>query len=113
MSLSKIQTLYDDVEMCSSVPSDEATIVIIDIIKNYISDFHSRKKPFLTDIHKPIELCLSTSHFLFNNQISILENLDPVGLAIVVVILEEFQWREFEAKRKALPLNAEALTCKR
>ena len=47
----------------------------------------------LTDIHKLIELFLSTNYFIFDNRVRILENSCPTGLALMVVISEAFLQR--------------------
>ena len=41
----------------------------------------------LTDIHKLIELCLFTHYFIFDNRVRILENLGPIGLALIIIII--------------------------
>ena len=76
--------------MHPSVPLDEAVAVIIEILNNGIDDLRKKGKLTLTDIHKLIELCLSTNYFIFDNRVHILENSGPIGLALMVVIPEAF-----------------------
>ena len=40
----------------------------------------------MTDIHQLLELYLSECYFFYNNVIWTLENLGPVGLAIMVIL---------------------------
>ena len=68
----------------------------------------------LTDIHKLIELFLSTKYFIFDNRVRILENSCPTGLALMVVISEAFLQRlEDRALQEALATNLAPLTYKR
>ena len=100
--------------MHPSVPIDEAVAVIIEILNNDADDLRKRTKLTLTDIHKVIELCLSTNYFVFDNRIRILENSGPTGLALMVVISEAFQQRsEDKALQEALVTNLAPLTFKR
>ena len=74
ISPSEIQTSFDVVNLYPSVPIDEAVAVIIEILNNDINDLQKRTKLTLTDIHKLIELCLSTNYFIFDNRVRILKN---------------------------------------
>ena len=76
--------------MYPSVPIDEAIAVIIEMLNNDIDDLRKQTKLTLTDVHKLIELCLSTNYFIFDNRVHILENSGPIGLALMVMILEAF-----------------------
>ena len=93
VSSNEIQTFFDLVNLYASVPIDEAVAVIIEIVNNNIDDLRKRTKLALTDIHKLIELCLSTHYFTFDNRVRILENSDPIGLALMVLISEAFLQR--------------------
>ena len=90
VSSNEIQTFFDVVNLYPSVPIDEAVAVIIEILNNNIDDLRKRTKLTLTDIHKLIELCLGTHYFTFDNRVRILENSDPIGLALIVLISEVF-----------------------
>ena len=69
---------------------------------NDTDDLRKRTKITLTDIHKLIELRLSTNYFLFDNRMRISENSGPIGVALIVVISEAFLQRlENRAKQKA------------
>ena len=114
ISPSEIQISFDVVNLYPSVPIDEAVAVIIEILNNDADDLRKRTKLTLTDIHKLIELCLSTNYFVFDNRIRILENSGPTGLALMVVISEAFQQRsEDKALQEALVTNLAPLTFKR
>ena len=116
ISPSEIQTSFDVVNLYPSVPTDEAVAVIIEILNNDIDidDLRRRTKLTLTDIHKLIELCLSTNYFIFDNRVRILENSRPIGLALMVVISEAFLQRlEDRALQEALATNLASLTYKR
>ena len=93
ISPSEIQTSFDVISLYLSVPVHEAVAVIIEILNNDINDLQKRTKLTLTDIHKLIELCLSTNYFIFDNRVRILENSCPIGLALMVVISEAFLQR--------------------
>ena len=100
--------------MYPSVPIDESVAVIIVISNNDIDDLQKRTKLTLTDIHKPIELCLSTNYFIFDNRLGILENLGPVGLTLMVVKSEAFLQRlEDRALQEARATNLAPLRYKR
>ena len=40
--------------------------------------------------HKLIELCLSTTYFIFDNRVSVLENARTICLALIAVISDVF-----------------------
>ena len=90
ISPSEIQTSFDVVNLYPSVPIDNAVAVIIEILSNEINNLQKRTKLTLPDIHKLIELCLSTNYFIFDNRVRILGKLDSIGLALMVVISEAF-----------------------
>ena len=90
ISPNEIQTSFDAVNLYPLVPIDETVAVITEILNNDIDDLQKRAKFTLTDIHKPIKLCLSTSHLIFDNRVRILENSGPIGLVLMVVISETF-----------------------
>ena len=114
ISSNEIQTSFDVVNLYPSVPIDEAVAVIIEILNNDIDDLRKRTKLTLTDIHKLIELCLSTSYFIFDSHVRILENSGPIVLALMVVISEAFLQRlEDRAMQEALATNLALLMYKR
>ena len=51
------------------------------------------KKLILTDIHNLVEFCLSTTYFIFDNHMRILEKSGPIGLVLMVVISDAFLQR--------------------
>ena len=115
-SPSEIQTSFDVVNLYPSVPIDEAVAVIIEILNNDIDtdDLRKRTKLTLTDMHKLIELCLSTNYFIFDNLVHILENSCLIGLTLMVVILDIFQQGlEDKAIQEALTTNLALVTYKR
>ena len=77
-----IQTSFDVVNLHLSVPIDEAVTATIEMSINDIDGLRKRAKLTLTDIHKLIELCLSTGYFIFDNRMRILENSGLIGLAL-------------------------------
>ena len=92
--------------MYPSVPIDESVAVIIVISNNDIDDLQKRTKLTLTDIHKLIELYLSTNYFIFDNRLGILENSGQIGLALMVLISEAFLQRlQNRALQKARATN--------
>ena len=65
----------------------------------------------LIDIHKLIELCLSTNYFIFDNRVRIFENSGSIGLTLMVLISEAFLQRlEKKAIQEALTTNLAPLT---
>ena len=72
---SEVQTSFDVVNLYPSVQFDEAVVVIMRL-NNDIDDLQKQTKLTLTDIHKLIELCLSTNYFIFDNRVRILKNSD-------------------------------------
>ena len=73
---------------------------------NDIDDLQKRTKLTFTDIHKLIELCLSTNYFIFDNHVHILENSGLTGLALMVVISGAFlQCLEDREMQDALATN--------
>ena len=114
ISPSEIQTSFDVVNLYPSVPIDKAVAVVIEILNHDINDLQKRTKLTLTDIHKLIELCLSTNYFFFDNRVGIFENSGSIGLALMVVISEAFLQRlEDRALQEALATNLAPLTYKR
>ena len=114
ISSNEIKTTFDVVNLYPSVPIDETVAVIIEILNNGIDDLRKRTKLTLTDIHKLIELCLSTNYFIFDNRVRILENSGPIGLALMVVVSQAFlQCLEDRSMQEALAKNLAPLTYKR
>ena len=93
ISPNDIQTFFDTVNLCPSVPIDEAVAVLVEILNNEIDDLWFMKKLILTDIHNLVELCLSTTYFIFDNHMRILEKSGPIGLVLMVVISDAFLQR--------------------
>ena len=100
--------------MYPSVPIEESVAVIIEILNNDIDDLQKRTKLTLTDIHKLIELCLSTNYFIFDNRVPILENSGQIGLTLMVVKSEAFLQRlEDRALQEVRATNLASLRYKR
>ena len=111
ISLNKIQTSFDVVNLYSLVPIDESVAGIIEILNNDNDGLRKRTKLSLTDIHILIELCSSTDYFILNNCVCILENSGLLGLALTIVIFEAFLQRlEGKAIQEALATNLALLT---
>lgn len=67
----------------------------------------------MTDIHKPSELCLSTSDFNLDNPVHILQNSGPISLASMVLISKAFNhFLEDKVIQKAVTTNSIPLTYK-
>ena len=45
---------------------------------------YENERNSLIDIHKLIELCLSTNYVIFDNRVRIFENSGSIGLALMV-----------------------------
>ena len=80
---------YDVVNLYPSIPLQEATIVILDILKNDPNSLRDTKLK-MNDIKLLIELCLSKCYFLWNNEFHELEDSGPIGLSLMVVMAEGF-----------------------
>ena len=92
----------------------KAVTVIIEILNNDIDDLRKLLRLTITDMHKLIELCLSTNYFIFDNLVHILENSCLIGLTLMVVILDVFQQGlEDKAIQEALTTNLALVTYKR
>ena len=114
ISSSEIQTSFNVVNLYPSVPIDQAVAVITEILNNDTDDLRKPTKLTLTDIHKLIELCLSTNCFIFHNCVCILENSGPIGLALMVLISEALLQRlEHRTLQADLATNLALLTYKR
>ena len=114
ISSSEIQTSFNVVNLSPSVPIDQAVAVITEILNNDTDDLRKPTKLTLTDIHKLIELCLSTNCFIFHNCVCILENSGPIGLALMVLISEALLQRlEDRTLQADLATNLALLTYKR
>ena len=83
VSADEIQVSYDVVNLYPSVPLEEATTVILDLLK-------SRTKLTITEIRKLIKICLSKCYFLWNEEIHELQDSGPIGLSLMVVRAEGF-----------------------
>ena len=72
---------------------------------------YENERNSLIDIHKLIELCLSTNYVIFDNRVRIFENSGSIGLALMVVISEAFLQRlENKTIQEALTTNLVPLT---
>ena len=58
----------------------------------------------MPDIHKLLEICLSECFFLYSNEIWKLDNLEEIGLSIMVVLPESFL-RRLEERSIAIALT--------
>ncbi|XP_047146242.1 uncharacterized protein LOC124819090 [Hydra vulgaris] len=86
----EVQVSFDIVNLYPSIPINEASPVIIDILNADIDDFKTRTKLTLADIHELIELSLSICYFLYENNIRIIPNSGPISLSLMVVMAEAF-----------------------
>ena len=101
----KVQVSYDVVNLYPSVPVNEATNIIIEILSTD-PDLKNRTKLNLNDIKELIELCLSKCYFLWEDKIYLMNNSAPIGLALMVVIAEAYlQYHEQRAVETALKVN--------
>lgn len=85
----EVQVSYDVVNLYPSVPVKEATDIIINILSRD-PELPKRTKLNLEDIRTLIDLCLSKCYFLWENDIYLLKNSAPIGLALMVVMAEAF-----------------------
>ena len=114
ISPNEIQTSFDVVNLNPSVPNDEGVSVIIEILNNDIDDLRKRTKLILTDIHKLIELCFSTTYFIFDSRVRILEKSSLIALVLMVVTPGGFLQRlEDGGMKEAMATNLAPLTYKR
>ena len=110
----EIQVSYDVIDLYLSIPIDKAIIVLIDTLNNDLGDLNTRTKLTLTDINKLRELCLSKSSFLDENKIRLLENADPIGLSLMIVLSESYlQHLERKTIVEALTIHIHPKTFKR
>ena len=84
----EVQVSYDVVNLYRSVPVDKAISVLIGTLNNDKEHLKERTKLTLTDIHKLTELCLSKCYFLFENNLRLFQNSEPIRLSLVVVLSE-------------------------
>ena len=89
ISNDEVQVSYDIVNLYPSVPTKEATTIIIDMLARD-NDLKSRTKLDINEIRQMINLCLATCYFIWENEIYEQENSGPIGLALMVVIAEAF-----------------------
>ena len=113
-SQEKIQVSYDVINLYLSIPIDKAIIVLVHTLNNELDDLNARTKLTLTDIHKLRELCLSKSSFLDENKIRLLENADPIGLSLMIVLSESYlQHLERKTTAEAPTIHIQPKTFKR
>ena len=97
ISPTEIQVSYDVVNLYPSVPLDEATTVILEMLASDVS-LKNRTKLHISEIKLLIDLCLKRCYFLWNGKIYELENSGPIGLSFMVVLAESFlQYNEQKA----------------
>ena len=89
ISPDEVQVSYDVENLYPSVPLEEATIVILDLL-NRDTDLKQNTKLSILEIKLLIELCLSKCYFLWNNEMHELKNSGPIGLSFMVIIAEAF-----------------------
>ena len=101
----EIQVSYDVVNLYPQVPIQES----IDILLNQLlsdDEFKTRTKLNINDVRKLLQICLSHCYFLWENNIHVLENSGPIGLALMVVMAESFlQYQENKAIQQCLSLS--------
>ena len=105
----EVQVSYDVVNLYPSIPVKEATEVLVDQLSK---DTELKKLTKLTikEIKSLIDLCLSRSYFVWNDEIHELQNSGPIGLSLMVVLAEGYlQFLEAKAFHEALhqqpPIN--------
>ena len=89
LTINEIQVSYDVVNLYPSVPTKEATDIIIDFLSNDPS-LSERTKLTLQEIRDLMDLCLNDCYFLWQNDVHKLDNSGPIGLALMVVVAEAF-----------------------
>ena len=105
VSPTEVQVSFDVVNLYPSVPINKAITVMIDMLNND-NELRERTKLTIKEIKTLVELCLSKSYFLWNNQYYELENSGPIGLSLMVVLSEAFlQFIENNAISESLQCN--------
>ena len=89
ISTDEVQVSYDVVNRYPSVPLNEATCVILDILNND-TELKQHTKLTISEIKMLIDLCLPKCYFLWNDEIFELKDSGPIGLSLMVVIAEAF-----------------------
>ena len=103
----EVQVSYDVVNLYPSVPTQEATDIIINMLY-HDENVRVRTKLTIPEIKSLIELCLSDCYFMWESEIHQLQNSGPIGLALMVVVAEAFlQHHEANALRLAAENNIE------
>ena len=102
----EIQVSCDVINLYPSIPIDKAISVLINTLNNDLDDRNTRTKLTLTDTHRLTELCLSKSYFLYENKIRLLENVDPIGLSLMVALSESYlQYLEHKTIAEGLTIQ--------
>ena len=102
----EIQVSCDVINLYPSIPIDKAISVLINTLNNDLDDRNTRTKLTLTDTQRLTELCLSKSYFLYENKIRLLENVDPIGLSLMVVLSESYlQYLEHKTIAEGLTIQ--------
>ena len=105
-TLEEIQVSCDVINLYPSTPIDKAISVLINTLNNDLDVRNTRTKLTLTDTHRLTELCLSKSYFLYENKIRLLENVDPIGLSLMVVLSESYlQYLEHKTIAEGLTIQ--------
>ncbi|XP_065653114.1 uncharacterized protein LOC136080421 [Hydra vulgaris] len=95
---------FDIVNLYPSIPLKETTLVLLDQLNKSVS-YKNSTKLTLTETKQLIELCLFRYYFLWNGEIHELENLGPIGLSFMVVLVESFlQYHEKKAIKMAMTM---------
>ena len=75
----------------------------MDTLNNDKEHLQECTKLTLTDIHKLTELCLSNCYFLYENNLRLFQNSEPIGLSLMVALSECYlQKIELKAITEAL-----------
>ena len=97
-------SIMDVTNLYPSIPIGKAINVLINTLNNDLNDLNTCTKLTLIGIRKLTELCLSKSHFLYENKIRLLEKAGPIGLSLMVVLSESYL-KHLEHKTIAEALN--------
>ena len=80
-----MQVAYDVVNLYPSVPTDKAIKVLVDTLNNNKEHLKEHAKSKLTDLHKLAELFLSKRYFLYDKNLRLFQNSEPIGFSLMVV----------------------------
>ena len=74
----------DEVKLYPPVSIDKAIDVLIDTSDNYIGEIKTDTKPKLS------KLCVSKYYFHHEDRIRLLENADPFGISLIVMLSKSY-----------------------